>query len=40
MASYASSVKKELTVLEVHPEHAKAELSAFFTDERHSFVKE
>lgn len=29
MASYASSVKKELTVLEVHPEHAKAELSAF-----------
>ena len=26
--SYASSVKKELTMLEVHPEHAKAELAA------------
>ncbi len=26
MASYASEVKKELTSLEVHPEHAKAEL--------------
>lgn len=29
MASYASDVKKELTALELHPEHAKAELSAF-----------
>lgn len=29
MISYASTVKKELTALEVHPEHAKAELSAF-----------
>ncbi len=29
MASYASEVKKELTSLEVHPEHAKAELAAF-----------
>ncbi len=29
MVSYASTVKKELTGLEVHPEHAKAELSAF-----------
>ncbi|MBD5431427.1 MAG: DNA-binding protein WhiA [Lactobacillus sp.] len=29
MASYASDVKKELTSLEVHPEHAKAELAAF-----------
>ena len=29
MVSYASEVKKELTNLEVHPEHAKAELSAF-----------
>ncbi|MDO4912056.1 MAG: DNA-binding protein WhiA [Lactobacillus sp.] len=29
MASYASEVKKELTALEVHPEHAKAELAAF-----------
>lgn len=29
MSSYASTVKKELTSLEVHPEHAKAELSAF-----------
>lgn len=28
MASFASMVKKELTQLEVHPEHAKAELSA------------
>ncbi|AXX64796.1 MAG: DNA-binding protein WhiA [Lactobacillus sp.] len=28
MASYASEVKKELTSLEVHPEHARAELSA------------
>lgn len=28
MASFASTVKKELTGLEVHPEHAKAELSA------------
>ena len=28
MASFASIVKKELTQLEVHPEHAKAELSA------------
>ncbi|NVY97058.1 DNA-binding protein WhiA [Lactobacillus sp. DCY120] len=28
MASYASTVKKELTGLEVHPEHARAELSA------------
>lgn len=28
MASYASEVKKELTGLEVHPEHARAELSA------------
>ncbi|MDN6161181.1 MAG: DNA-binding protein WhiA [Atopostipes sp.] len=26
--SYASEVKKELTMLEVHPEHAKAELAA------------
>ena len=29
MASYASDVKKELTSLQVHPEHAKAELAAF-----------
>lgn len=29
MGSYASEVKKELTGLSVHPEHAKAELSAF-----------
>ncbi len=29
MASYASAVKKELTSLKVHPEHAKAELAAF-----------
>ena len=29
MISYASSVKKELTALKVHPEHAKAELAAF-----------
>ena len=29
MASYASDVKKELTSLPVHPEHAKAELAAF-----------
>ena len=29
MASYASEVKKELTSIEVHPEHAKAELAAF-----------
>lgn len=29
MTSYASEVKKELTALKVHPEHAKAELSAF-----------
>lgn len=29
MASYASDVKKELTSLDVHPEHAKAELAAF-----------
>lgn len=29
MGSYASEVKKELTNLPVHPEHAKAELSAF-----------
>lgn len=29
MVSYASDVKKELTSLEVHPEHAKAELAAF-----------
>ena len=29
MASYASDVKKELTALELHPEHAKAELAAF-----------
>ncbi|MCD2256857.1 DNA-binding protein WhiA [Lactobacillus sp. CC-MHH1034] len=28
MASYASQVKKELTNLEVHPEHARAELAA------------
>ncbi|MFD1672528.1 DNA-binding protein WhiA [Agrilactobacillus yilanensis] len=28
MASYASQVKKELTSLEVHPEHARAELAA------------
>ncbi|KRK72561.1 DNA-binding protein WhiA [Lacticaseibacillus nasuensis] len=28
MASFASLVKKELTQLEVHPEHARAELSA------------
>lgn len=28
MASYASDVKKELTHLEVHPEHARSELSA------------
>ncbi|MEJ1311239.1 DNA-binding protein WhiA [Latilactobacillus sakei] len=28
MASYASEVKKELTQLEVHPEHARAELVA------------
>ncbi len=33
MASYASEVKKELTSLEVHPEHAKAELAAFFANE-------
>ena len=29
MSSYASEVKKELTSLPVHPEHAKAELAAF-----------
>lgn len=29
MASYASKVKKELTSLTIHPEHAKAELAAF-----------
>ena len=29
MASYASNVKKELTSLKIHPEHAKAELAAF-----------
>ncbi|MBD5430368.1 DNA-binding protein WhiA [Lactobacillus sp.] len=29
MGSYASEVKKELTSLPVHPEHAKAELAAF-----------
>lgn len=29
MFSYASDVKKELTSLPVHPEHAKAELAAF-----------
>ena len=29
MSSYASDVKKELTSLPVHPEHAKAELAAF-----------
>lgn len=29
MASYASDVKKELTSLPIHPEHAKAELAAF-----------
>ncbi|WEV71392.1 DNA-binding protein WhiA [Lactobacillus sp. ESL0785] len=29
MASYASNVKKELTALPIHPEHAKAELAAF-----------
>lgn len=29
MASYARQVKKELTTLKVHPEHAKAELAAF-----------
>lgn len=29
MISYASKVKKELTALEIHPEHAKAELAAF-----------
>lgn len=29
MVSYASQVKKELTSLAVHPEHAKAELAAF-----------
>lgn len=29
MASYASNVKKELTSLPIHPEHAKAELAAF-----------
>lgn len=28
MASYASEVKKELTLLEVHPEHARVELAA------------
>ncbi|MDO1605107.1 DNA-binding protein WhiA [Lactobacillus sp. YT155] len=28
MASYASEVKKELTMLEVHPEHARVELAA------------
>ncbi|EFO70598.1 hypothetical protein HMPREF9211_1485 [Lactobacillus iners LactinV 01V1-a] len=33
MGSYASEVKKELTGLSVHPEHAKAELSAFFANE-------
>lgn len=29
MSSYAAGVKKELTALKVHPNHAKAELSAF-----------
>lgn len=29
MISYASEVKKELTSLAIHPEHAKAELAAF-----------
>lgn len=29
MISYASKVKKELTSLAIHPEHAKAELAAF-----------
>lgn len=29
MSSYASQVKKELTSLIIHPEHAKAELAAF-----------
>lgn len=29
--SYASDVKKELTMLEVHPEHAKAELAALIS---------
>lgn len=29
MSSYASQVKKELTSLTIHPEHAKAELAAF-----------
>ena len=29
MASYASEVKKELTSIEVHPEHAKEDLAAF-----------
>ena len=29
MASYASNVKKELTSLPIHQEHAKAELAAF-----------
>lgn len=29
MVSYASEVKKELTSLDIHPEHAKAELAAF-----------
>ncbi|MDF7638594.1 DNA-binding protein WhiA [Lactobacillus sp. ESL0791] len=29
MSSYASDVKKELTSLKIHPEHAKAELAAF-----------
>ena len=29
--SFASDVKKELTMLEVHPEHAKAELAALIT---------
>jgi DNA-binding transcriptional regulator WhiA len=34
MVSYASDVKKELTSLPVHPEHAKAELAGFFANER------
>ena len=29
--SFASDVKKELTMLEVHPEHAKAELAALIS---------
>lgn len=36
--SYASEVKKELTMLEVHPEHAKAELAALIR--LNGFIKE